>query len=915
MKPRRARTSQLGRRARRLRVETLEDRTLRVVLPIAGDWDGDSAHVDDVALYDQQSGQFFIDSGRDDGFAESGFRFGPAGANLLPLAGDWDGDGKDTVGLFDPARRKFFLKNSLSPGAADLVFGFGGPTQTFLPVAGDWNGDGIDTVGVYHRATGRFFLRNSNSSGTADLAFGFGPKLDNWRPIAGDWNGDSIDTVGLYSQNLGRFFLRNTNTAGVADVSFGFGPKPDHWQPIAGNWDGDAVDASSEVGLRDPDTGVIRLRNSLTPGFADSTYYVVASSGQSIAALAPASTILLKVDEVEQLLRRASAASASQDAIIAVVDRNGRILGVRVEAGVPIDPTDTETFVFAIDGAVAKARTAAFFASGEAGDVSAGPLTSRTVRFISQSTVTQREVESNPNVADVNSSLRGPGFVAPVGLGGHFPPAVANTPPVDLFAIEHTNRDSIVHPGPDHVKGTPDDIMLPSRFNVNQAYIAPGQGLFPPESYGYVSGILASAQSRGIATLPGGIPLFENGTLVGGIGVFFPGPSGFATYEQGFAPGQTEKQRTNAPRVLEAEWMAFAAAGGSRGFNAAVGTINGIPAVPGFGLPAGRIDLVGISLEVYGPSPDGITSTLMGPQRLLQVGSIVSPGGAPSGADQVVDTMGSKFLDGQVVPQGWLVLPHDSPTSGITAADVESIVRNGIAQASVTRAAIRLTVPELEPGARTRMVFAVADTDGNLLGLYRMKDATVFSIDVATAKARNTAYHADAAEIQLVDRTDAATGAPFMAPGTALTNRSFRFLAEPRFPSGVDGSTPGPYSILFDPGINRATAEDLGPPAAASAFQTVLGFDAFNPGTNFRDPVNVANQNGVVFFPGSTPLYSHSVLVGGFGVSGDGVDQDDVVTAFGGSGRFPPQSVTRGDQIFVRGVRLPFQKFNRNPEA
>ena len=40
------------------------------------------------------------------------------------------------------------------------------------------------------------------------------------------------------------------------------------------------------------------------------------------------------------------------------------------------------------------------------------------------------------------------------------------------------------------------------------------------------------------------------------------------------------------------------------------------------------------------------------------------------------------------------------------------------------------------------------------------------------------------------------------------------------------------------------------------AFQTVLGYDAFNPNTNFRDPSNILNQNGVVFFPGSAPVYN-----------------------------------------------------------
>ena len=129
---------------------------------------------------------------------------------------------------------------------------------------------------------------------------------------------------------------------------------------------------------------------------------------------------------------------------------------------------------FAIDRAVSKARTAAFFSSGDPTNVdghsplgTVGPLTTRTVRFISQSTVTQREVESNPNIPDLDSSLRGPGFVAPIGLGGHFPPEVRHTPPVDLFAIEHTNRDRI--PGDTSVL-TPNANLI---NNFNGTFIVP----------------------------------------------------------------------------------------------------------------------------------------------------------------------------------------------------------------------------------------------------------------------------------------------------------------------------------------------------------------------------------------------------------------------------------------------------------
>ena len=131
--------------------------------------------------------------------------------------------------------------------------------------------------------------------------------------------------------------------------------------------------------------------------------------------------------------------------------------------------------------------------------------------------------------------------------------------------------------------------------------------------------------------------------------------------------------------------------------------------------------------------------------------------------------------------------------------------------------------------------------------------------------------------------------------------------------------------------MNVGAVENSGAPQAYTDFKSVLGFDAFNPGTNFRqgnyitslglDPMSpefknlVANQNGIVFFPGSAPLYNQAgTLIGGFGVSGDGVDQDDVVT-FAGRTDFAAPQALRADQFFVRGVRLPYQKFNRNPFA
>jgi uncharacterized protein GlcG (DUF336 family) len=583
---------------------------------------------------------------------------------------------------------------------------------------------------------------------------------------------------------------------------------------------------------------------------------------------------VLLAGEVNQLLSRAAAASASRDAIIAVVDRMGDILGVRVESGVaPRITTNPGNLVFAIDGAVAEARTGAFFANDNA------PLTSRTIQFISQSTITRREVNSNPDILDLNSPLRGPGFVAPIGLGGHFPPRVANTPPVDLFAIEHTNRDSILHPGPDGIKHVGQNVLR-SRFNANPAFIPPGQELTPPESYGFVSGLMPTAQSRGIGTLPGGIPLYKDGEVVGGIGVFFPGTTGFASAENSsLSAGFNPRKRD---RSLEAEFMAVAA----EGIQGNPGTLRDIGIPPGF--LGGRIDLAGVTLDIFGP---GGTKGL---QRLLAFGGTLGHGSPNDGMLMPVDTQGNTFLDGKPVPEGWLVQPHDGV--GLTAVDVRRIIEQGIATASATRAQIRLPI-----GTRTRMVFAVTDTTGEILGLFRMPDATVFSIDVAVAKARNVAYYTDPAALQPIDRVRG------LARGAALTSRTFRYLAQPRFPEAIDGAPPGPFSILNDRG------------RLAPSFRSVLGHDAFFPGTNFRDQRDsIVNQSGIVFFPGSSALFKQGggrpVLVGGLGVSGDGVDQDDFVTAGAVAGFAPPGTV-QGDRFFVRGVRLPYFKFPRNPLA
>jgi hypothetical protein len=210
------------------------------LIPLAGDWTGQG--YDTVGLYDPSTSTFYLSAANSTGVAQTSFGFGwvpdagqPA---LVPLVGDWTGQKSDagyaidTIGLYDPATSFFYLRNSNTAGAADITAAFGTPGM--VPVVGDWQGNGTTTIGAMDPATSGFYLAGSNATGHAALSFGYGAPNANWIPLAGDWTAQGFDTVGLYDPTTGQYHLRNSNTAGLADIVVAFGVA--NWSPITGVW-------------------------------------------------------------------------------------------------------------------------------------------------------------------------------------------------------------------------------------------------------------------------------------------------------------------------------------------------------------------------------------------------------------------------------------------------------------------------------------------------------------------------------------------------------------------------------------------------------------------------------------------------------------------------------------------------------
>jgi uncharacterized protein GlcG (DUF336 family) len=250
-----------------------------------------------------------------------------------------------------------------------------------------------------------------------------------------------------------------------------------------------------------------------------------------------------------------------------------------------------------------------------------------------------------------------------------------------------------------------------------------------------------------------------------------------------------------------------------------------------------------------------------------------------------------------------------SPSGGpnaLTVTDVDRIISQAAQQANLTRAAIRQPL-----GSNARVSIAVVDTQGKVLGLFRQQDAPVFGFDVSVQKARTAAFYSSpGAATQLraagfgsyVDRA-AADGLKFDG-SVAFTDRAGGFLHRPFFPDGINDTAAGPFSTE----LNQWSVFNVG-------FQLDLiktNFQAAILGAKVPCSSIASLPNGVQIFPGSVPLYKNGTLVGAIGISGDGVDQDDLIAAAGANG-FSPAPEIRSDRVFVRGVRLPFLKFPRSP--
>ncbi|WP_088919338.1 heme-binding protein [Granulosicoccus antarcticus] len=496
----------------------------------------------------------------------------------------------------------------------------------------------------------------------------------------------------------------------------------------------------------------------------------------------------------------------------------------------------------------------------------------------------------------------------------------------------------------------------------------------------------------GLAADPGGLPLYKNGAVVGGIGVMADSIYGI------------DKFVADIDADID-ETIAIA------------GTF-------GFGAPLDRRDRITVEGKVFRYADADFNNLMTNPIQApalstndADVGALIAVRGFTNGDLKEGTVFGQPdsgirasdgvstgenfdneldafiFVDENNQPR---FPPVDSTDPTLTAeqrlssADVASILSNALDVANRARAQIRRPL-----GTPARVTISVVDTRGEVLGMIRGRDAPIFGADVSLQKARTSAFFSspDAADyfqapsLNNPDGADATSGFPlvtYIQPGptlgtpllvesnitdyvtaaqsfigpTALADGAFAFsdraggnLSRPFFPDGINGTDPGPFSkppgewSVFSTGLQLDLAYNAlltgvvfaaaNSPDGVSTEPEDLSAGAPRPpfaggcagkGLNILGRPQVSEvsdsrlANGLQIFPGSVPIYRDDTLIGAIGVSGDGVDQDDMISFLGvnnaglevgGFGNAPMSM--RADQLTPKDVRLRFVQCPQSP--
>ena len=260
---------------------------------VAGDYDGDRRT--DLALYryDAAAGRAVFELRLSNGGSPTIATRSIAGVgpNVIPVTGDFDGDGKADVAVVDPMAKlngstvpnaTVWIILQSSKGDARLEVPFGAAGSLDRPAPADFDGDGITDIATFRAdsdlvpGAAQWFVLPSGSGGAFPVVFGAAGGTD--LPAPFDFDGDGKADIATFRPvsdlvpGAAQWFILPSGpnpgyrtTTGAFPVTFGAAGNAD--QPAVADYNGDGRD----------DIAAFRSESDLAPGHAQ--WFVLPSAG------------------------------------------------------------------------------------------------------------------------------------------------------------------------------------------------------------------------------------------------------------------------------------------------------------------------------------------------------------------------------------------------------------------------------------------------------------------------------------------------------------------------------------------------------------------------------------------------------------------------------------------------------------
>ncbi|MBP9197594.1 MAG: hypothetical protein KBF35_08000 [Saprospiraceae bacterium] len=224
-------------------------------IPLANDFDGDGKT--DYGLRSNGSKIFYLDYAKN-GFGNWDVTYNSyGGSNSVPCPSDFDGDGKTDMAIRENDSKKLYIdyaKNGF--GNWDDSYNSYGGSNT-IPNPSDFDGDGKSDIAIADHGTKMFNIDYAkNGFGTWDVSLNaYGGS--NTLPCSADYDGDGKSDIAIIDNGSKKFHIDySKNGFSNWDVSLeDFGSTSISY-PQPADYDGDGI---TDIGLYDSKTGIFSI--------------------------------------------------------------------------------------------------------------------------------------------------------------------------------------------------------------------------------------------------------------------------------------------------------------------------------------------------------------------------------------------------------------------------------------------------------------------------------------------------------------------------------------------------------------------------------------------------------------------------------------------------------------------------------